>query len=331
MRTKILILIFFWTSYNAKCQSDTTCNNSWQEYFVGCTPGIYFRSEPTQNSESLAFLTFGTKVLVCDDCIKFDNKVDNKDWTLREGNVCWKKARMNNTIGYLFSGYLIQAQIHTDKDLCFLIEDAICPTEINYNPKLYWYGIYPSNQTKTNQQEDPHNNKLKLVQVNFTTIGEKCNGAGVPTICISTNNEEKSIFLIGIDQKLNDSIIRQNNIYDQKYGSFIFPGQRVYTTGGYYIQGRGVVTGNNDKDNSPFNFYELALINENNPSISQIFSTDFFQKYKPSLVWDGDLNGDKLPDFLFNDYGHYFFLLSNKPERGELIHKYATLHLWNCN
>jgi len=319
------------TGYRAECQPDSIYNNSLQEYYVACTPGIYFRSEPTQNSESLAFLPFGTKVLVNDDCIKFDNKVDNKDWTLKDRDVCWKKARINNANGYVFSGYLIHAPIDTDKDLCLLLEDAICPTEINYNPKLYWYGIYPSNQTKTNEYVDPHNNKLKLVKVNFTTIGESCDGAGVPTICISTDRDEKSLFLLGVNHKLKDSIIRQNNINDQKNGRFIFPGQKVYTTGGYYLQGRGVVTGYNDKDNSPFNYYEIALINENNPSISQVFSTDFFQKCKPSLVWDGDLNGDELPDFLFNDEGHYFFLLSNKPERGELIQKYATLDLWNCN
>jgi hypothetical protein len=329
----IISFIIILSSINTFGQSDTSvCTIDYLDFYVGHTPGIDFKSQPTQESESICFLPFGTKVKICSHCLITDSTVDNKHWSNFEGEKCWKAAKYNDILGYIFSGYLTEMTIITDQNLCLLKEGPICPENLSYNPDLYWYGIYSEHLPKKLSSAESRVSKLKSVKVNITTFKEDCYGAGTPTVCIYTDVEEESLFLFGISQKLSDTTLKVHRRYGEQFIGFIYPGQYISTVGGYILQGRGVVTHYSEKRDEPFDFYEVALINENHPSISQIISKDFFNDYKPSIVWDGDLNADNLPDFLFNDFGRYFLLLSsNKHEKNKLIEKFATFKLWNCN
>ena len=330
---EIYFLIIMLSSIITRGQSDINdCNSNYGDFYVGQTPGINFRSQPTKESESICFLPFGTKVEICSQCLNSDSTVDKKHWSNFEGEKCWKAAKYNNRVGYIFSGYLTEMSIITDQNLCLLKEGPICPENISYNPELYWYGIYSEHLPNKKSSVESRVSKLKSVKVNITTFKEGCYGAGPPTVCIYTDVEEESLFLIGINQKLSDTTLKAHRRYGEQFIGFIYPGQYISTVGGYILQGRGVVTHFSEKRDDTFDFYEIALINENHPSISQIISKDFFNDYQPSLVWDGDLNADNLPDFLFNDFGRYFFLLSsNNHEKNKLVEKFATFNLRNCN
>lgn len=329
----IILFIIILSGIITKGQSDANdCPSNSDDFYVAQTPGIYFRSQPTKESESICFLPFGTKVKVCFECIQIDTTVDNKHWSKYGDVECWQAAKYNNRMGYIFSGYLTQMPIVTDQNLCILKEGPVCPEKVSYNPDLYWYGVYSEASPEKHSSSGTRVSKLRSVKVNITTFKEDCYGAGPPTVCIYTDVEEESLFLIGVNQKLSDTILKANRSYGEQLTGFIYPGQTISTVGGYFLQGRGVVTHYHGRGEDNFDFYEVALLNRNQSSVSQIISRDFFNNVRPSLLWDGDLNADHMPDFLFHDYGRYIFLLSSgKPEDNDLIEKSATFNVCNCN
>ncbi len=97
--------------------------------------GLKIRSEPNTKSQSLVSVPYWAKVNVC----WVDQGKDTID------NICgnWRMVEYQNYRGYMFDGYLVSVDstYENNNDFRIFLEGRHCAYP-NYDPDLFWYGIY---------------------------------------------------------------------------------------------------------------------------------------------------------------------------------------------
>ena len=270
---------------------------------------LNLRSEPNVNSKILTTVNKGEKVKIIDgDCPK--GKLEKIDGMYN----CWAKVEVNGFKGFMFMGYLDQSntllieQKNSEKDFVLYQERFYEGLKI---PKgLNWYGVYSKSDGEY----------LEEVEIKYEYIEYGDPKGSIKLLTNFTNRESK--FIIGSKRQLKIGLIGMKLPYD--FSIFIFPSQKYwlptftkedgfdYT---YFLTANTISEqfGGNDDYQISMSSKKGGLIQ----SINKEFNYNSKTKHeitRPELVWFGDLDNDKIPDWMVKichkECGYELFLSS---------------------
>lgn len=303
--------------------------------------GADIKAEPDISSKSLVSLPFWSEVLTI--YIKGNHVFHD---TINNVPGSWKRASYLNTVGYLFDGFGVEVDtnVNRDKKIRIMLEGGQCAFP-NYDPSLYWYGIYRTGKTDS----------LIRVEIN---IGKRLTIEN-ERFYLTTNRSEKQIarFLIGSSVPMTDEVANYFVQIDESY-PYLYPGQLknilyqdgsknsygindfdLYATGavnklelfyplienyGLKLSNKRVIYTNKDA--------EKPLLNQD---ISDSFG-GFWSDVFPRIYWYGDLDNDLKPDIIFLTWDgtsatKYTLFLSSYADEGEFVKKVDRWISNNCN
>ncbi len=202
------------------------------------------------------------------------------------------------------------------------------------DPGLLWYGIYP---------EDPEsgNGHYRIKQVEMKVIKSKyAVGKGLE-FDITTDSEERSIFLFGVNKPLD---LEKISVEDQSQrfrysGRKVYPGQEIEL-----VKGKKPVklsaTGNVQSSGPcpDLQDYKLSLSGEKYfLPVEQNLTREIVyagQCGMPEIYWYGDLTGDGIPEMIFvsvyEERNHFSLFVSDPTKDNFLIKKQAEWIIDKC-
>lgn len=309
---------------------------------VTAPSGLSFRQAPNLKAKLISTVAYQEEVLTC----------SQTEGPLTVGDLKghWRPVMYQGKKGYMFDGYLqiespdvrpaankeapgqSKADLHPHfsgaSKTGFLIETYnYCGNVEAVNAGLLWYGVYPEKE-----EEGQGLFRVKpvdlVIKLSTSKLSEKME------FDISTESDERSLFLIGLNRSLK---YQQISIDDHSaklrmLGNRILPGQSTALGGGVNLAATGSVesTGEcpelkNYRLLANFKGMEQNLLNEiGEPGACGM----------PELYWYGDLSGDGLPEVIFVSVyknRNVFTLLKSNPEASEsMLKKVASFEIVNC-
>ncbi|MGB0177300.1 MAG: hypothetical protein ACPF9D_09040, partial [Owenweeksia sp.] len=278
----------------------------------------------------------------------------------------WRKVQYNGKQGYMFDGFMeitgmvkneetapaqdsskinssVSAKNQETKEepVSREISYSLLTETYNYcgdvkgiDPGLLWYGIYPRDENNGGTTY-----RIREVEVNVMLSKQKV-GKGLE-FDVLTDLEERSIFLIGVNQPLP---LRENNMDDNSdllrmNGRRIYPGQQWELTEGptnMKLSATGSVESTGpcpDLKN-----YKLILSGTKYflPVKQDITEelTENGQCGMPEIYWYGDLNGDQIPEMIFvsvyEDRNRFTLFISDPTVDNALLIKQAHWTIDKC-
>ena len=312
---------------NCGFAQDISCDYGEEHMRVISKTGLELKSGAKEESNSLLTVPYWTKVEVCTDIEKED--------TVRTTFGNWRKVNYSGFNGYMFDGFLTETNTsyETPKDIRIMYEGALCAA-LNFDPTLYWYGIYRTQTADSLIKVDIEFNKL-----NFERKEEMEGG----NILIRTNlsNEMTSMLLIGSNKPLPEKIVSHNVPIDPKT---LYPGQRktVFTWNTIHRSGNNldlnaIGTFKDSQFGPILENYQLRLTNMQDNYKTQDISDEFSFKGESgmvSLIWFGDIDNDNKVDLLFSasttSTNQLTLLLSSKAKNDSFVGKADEWTNYNC-
>ncbi len=307
---------------------DDSCEKMDQQQRVISKNGLYLRSEPNTESQSLCSVPYWAKISVC--------WVNQGDDTINNVYGNWRMVEYQNIRGYMFDGFLVftDSIYENTKDFRFFLEGDRCALP-NYDPYLYWYGIY-----KTEIGDS-------LIKVDITIRKPQIN-EGLDfdwAIIFETNlsNKRKSKLLIGSKVPLKEKLLNNKSLEES---NFLFPGQEFSLWGGKnetklfdYLDLTAIGNVSNNIYGPQFDSYGLQLVQKYNnykyQDISEFFNFIGNMPCLLNLFWFGDIDADQQVDLIFLSCGNamtkFTLLLSSISKNNQFVGKADEWIDGNCN
>lgn len=317
--------------------------------------GLNMRSEASLSSRVVITVPYDS---ILQTCRSTDGKL-----VVDKITGYWRKASYNGKVGYMFDGFLELAQ--TEVSLAeSAVEDTAKPREpqeqkvskpltgetkkknkpakpreiqfvteaYNYcgdvsklDPGLLWYGIYPADEK---QREEFY--QIKPVELNVVLSKAKI-GEGME-FDIETEREERSIFLIGMNQPLDYKNLKiEDQSQRMRYtGRRVFPGQQMELGSGLRLSATGSVVKSGDCPE--IKNYQLQLEGSGyTQNLSKLIAE---AECMPELYWYGDFTGDGIPEVILvsvsKEKNHFTLLSSENTESDQLLRPRAEWIIDNC-
>ena len=236
----------------------------------------------------------------------------------------WVKVQYKNKTGYVFSPYVVGAyNLYQDNDV---FDTAL--------PQLNWYGVY---------MRDSFADELRKIEVRLEEEYNDFYGDNVKLL--KTNQNEPSKFILATAAPLRTGLVSNLGIFDPgtlymsgelSPGAMlpIQPGQEMNDTlsvGTFYLAATGCAQFE-DSDFVQIKDYRLYAMEfqPNGPSPRQDITgwvqPEIGLNPSVSLVWFGDLDGDRKPDAVIQDAPYesgvrISLFLSSKARAGAFLHK----------
>jgi hypothetical protein len=342
-------LIFFLLSLSAWAQS-SNCNYNMQ-CKISAPSGMRMRAAPNLKARVVTYVPFDSNLVACTDIF------GKMTYEKIEGS--WRKVKYKKHEGFMFDGFLsitgIQstqkldsatsdsvsteksqitktpdvspAAIHTNTQSSFF---ALMTETYNYcgdvsklDPGLLWYGIYPKDENQANAEFY----RIKQVEVDVMLSKQKV-GKKLE-FDITTADEERSIFLLGLNRPLlyRDIFMKDTGQKLRLAGRKVYPGQQMMLAEGankMMLSATGSV-----EEGGPcpvLKNYTLTLSGKK-------FSKEIKQNIglllsgngscgMPELYWHGDLTGDGIDEIIFvsvYDDRNVFSLFVSAPNRDDIL------------
>lgn len=219
-------------------------------------------------------------------------------------------------------------------NLQFAVESYnFCGPIESLDPSLYWYGVF------LQDENDPSGlHRIKPVDLKLILSKEKV-GSGLE-FDILTDNEERSLFLLGSDKVIPHQEIE---LYDpseaiRMRGSKLFPGQELSIDDENKVKlsatGQVIKAG----DCPELKDYKITIRYQSENQIIEQDLADLLTNYGdcqiPRLYWYGDISGDGFTDLIyvsvFEDKNVFTLLQSIAEPKDALFSKKAVFTLSNC-
>jgi hypothetical protein len=296
-----------------------------QPFLAGLKNHLEIRELPSENSRIIGRLEYNEIIIA-----KTKDVHDDSAYGM-SGE--WVEVQYQNKKGFIFDAFLVPVQKSNDVNGDFrILFEGKRKSWLNYDPGLIYYGMY---------SEGNNQRSLRKVELNL-----KCRSYG--TCDVSTNFNKKSIILIGSKMPLREGILK--DYFFPKQGLFLHPGQyKTFFSGGsnpFCIQ--AIAEEKNSQNNNDVAYNLKLMMNARFPVIDKD-SSEYLMEHvlgatsldvetataysTPALVWAGFLDGDKLPDFIFNtkigiescSKGSLYSLALSTPAKGKMLVKVAGI------
>ncbi|PKP48270.1 MAG: hypothetical protein CVT94_08885 [Bacteroidetes bacterium HGW-Bacteroidetes-11] len=290
--------------------------------------GLELKSGAEEDSITLITVPYWAKVDVCLDIEKAD--------TVNSTFGDWRKVNYNGLNGYMFDGFLTETytSYETPKDIRIMVEGYLC-APLNFDPTLFWYGIYRTKTADSLIRVDIEFNKL-----NFERMEEM--EGGIILIRTNLSDKMKSMLLIGSNKPLSEKIVSYNNNPIDPHT--LYPGQRktVYTWNSIQRYGNAlnlnaIGTFKDSQHGVVLENYQLRLTNIQDNHKTQDISDNFSFKGESGmvrLIWFGDIDDDNKVDLLFSasstSENQLTLLLSSKAMNDNFVGKADDWTNYNC-
>lgn len=342
----LLALLTFTTQAQLDCSRQFDCR-------IIAKSGMRLRATPSLKAKVVTSVPYDSMLVACQETFG--------EMTYEEMTGYWRKVEFHGKVGYMFDGFLEilavkEPTFNTEPDTATAKdveeEESLAKTTkatkynlmtetYNYcgdvskiDAGLIWYAFFPPNPSMGQNYI-----AVKEVEVNVMLSKTKV-GKGME-FDIETNHENRSIFLIGLNRKLeSEGMHLKDNSERLKYnGSKVFPGQEL-------------VLGQNEKpiklsatgsveSSGPcpeLSDYKLVLKGEKYfLPIEQNITEELVyngQCGMPEIYWYGDFTGDGVPEIIFvsvyNEKNHFTLFISDPRQDNALVRKEAEWVIDKC-
>ncbi len=207
-----------------------------------------------------------------------------------------------------------------------------CGDVQSIDPGLLWYGVFPDN-------EDKPTGLLSVEPVVLTVQLSKRRLSDNLEFDIITENEARSLFLLGVNRSLNLADLALPDVSNELRirGRRIFPGQTVRLGGssGLTLSATGAVVSGGDCPE--INNYKLQASANKNGEKQEQNLLELLEGAgdcgMPELYWYGDLSGDGRPDLILvsvYETKNVFTLLTSR-STNNLLTREAVFTVETCN
>lgn len=327
---------------------------------LNCEPQLPMRviAESGLNMRSKASLSSSVVVTVpYDSILQTCRKTDGK-LVVDKITGYWRKAIYKGNVGYMFDGFLELAQTRVQKadsaealtekieqsqekpekpepvpakpakplEMQFVTEAYnYCGDVSKLDPGLLWYGVYPADEKK---REEFY--QIQPVELNVVLSKAKI-GDGME-FDIETEREERSIFLVGMNQLLDYKNLKiEDQSQRMRYtGRKVFPGQQMELGSDLRLSATGSVVKSGDCPE--IKNYKLQLQGADfTQDLSKVIAE---AECMPELYWYGDFSGDGIPEVILvsvsKEKNHFTLLSSENAESDQLLRPRAEWIIDNC-
>lgn len=203
------------------------------------------------------------------------------------------------------------------------------------DPGMVWYGIFP-------KDDDSEFYRIKNIELEVLLSKQKI-GKGLE-FDIQTNQEERSVFLLGfntVQNKLKEAQITDNSELLRFNSRKVFPGQQwqieEYGQPEITLSATGSVSTTGPCPE--LTNYRLLLRGEKySLPVEQDITNELIENGQcgmPEIYWYGDLNGDKIPEIIFvsvyEDRNQFTLFVSDPSLDNVLLRKETEWVITNCN
>lgn len=348
-----LALSFTGIAQNSACNFNMDCK-------ISAPSGMRMRAAPNLKAAVVTYVPFDSSLVACTEIF------GKMTYEQIEGN--WRKVDYNGKQGFMFDGFMEILAINippspfdttnTDSTKSTLTSTLVTVQKIapntnatefslmtetyNYcgdvsklDPGLLWYGFYPKEENNPNAQ----NYRVKQVEVDVSLSKQKV-GDGVE-FDVTTEDTERSIFLIGLNRQLQytDLQIKDQSDRLRMSGRKVFPGQQVVLLEG---KNRMTLSATGSVESTgpcpTLKEYKLTLSGQK-----------YFLEVKqdmikalggsgacgmPEIYWFGDFTGDDVPEIIFvsvyEEKNHFTLFISNPNKDDILLEKSAEWTIDKC-
>jgi hypothetical protein len=360
----IALITFSEAMAQLKCNEEFTCR-------VTAPSGMRMRKAPSLKAGVAGSVPYDSLVKACRETFGTMTYEDQQGY--------WRKVMYKDAIGYMFDGFLeITATTgQTDARYEKLSElgdssqsageiSSITPAQTKYpegekpgiasttfstvfdflteaynycgdvqklDPTLLWYGFYP--------KSEKGGTNIRIKQVELDIVMSKIKVGQKMEFDIETDQEERSIFLLGLNRPLEIAQISITDHADKlRYaGRKVFPGQELELNSpplAMKLGATGAVTSSGDcpelKD------YKLTLSGEKyGQTVSQDITASLLFKGQcgmPEVYWYGDFTGDGVPEIIFvsvyDEKNHFTLFISDPKNDKGLVKKQSEWIIDKC-
>jgi len=199
--------------------------------------------------------------------------------------------------------------------------------ELAIDSSLAWYGVFARDSGTVVEQIG-----LVVTRCVDVIVDEATDTTGY---CVATGSGETPLFLIGSRAPLAERLVRPLHATTQNW---LTPGN-VINIGDFTLAALGEIT--DEGDRMPYDLltvnYRVRLYNDDDSSRSQtlVEIERLGADATPSVIWAGDLDGDRRTDLLLDITNHYnvrhlALFLSREAAPGELVKRVAELRTTGC-
>ncbi len=344
------------------CAEEFTCR-------VTAPSGMRMRKTPSLKAGVAGSVPYDSLVTACRETFG--------SMTYEEQQGFWRKVMYKGAVGYMFDGFLEITAVSKQSDVKYEklseLDDTLggsanittpaIPTyaegekpgiasttystvfdflteAYNYcgdvqklDPTLLWYGFYP--------KEEKGGFNIRIKQVELDVVMSKIKVGKKMEFDIETNEEERSIFLLGLNRPLQ---IEEINIPDHadklRYaGRKVFPGQELALSEGTQAMKLGATGAVTSSGPCPeLKDYKLILTGEKyGKKLTQNITSELLftgQCGMPEVYWYGDFTGDGVPEIIFvsvyEEKNHFTLFISNPKDEKALLKKQSEWIIDKC-
>ncbi|PSR13396.1 MAG: hypothetical protein DA408_14110 [Bacteroidetes bacterium] len=290
-------------------------------YTVIAPSGMSLREGPGQTFDRIGGVPFNTQVKVLSANIDYQ-----KTETIDGRTAYWYPVQYGQQKGYLFSAYLKPgalfkpSQGKVDRDIRIVVPDVRFES-LNFDDQLNWYALISS------EEGNAGNFLLKKVSPKVDYAPE--DGRGMVRIDCGLS-EQWATLLIGTKKPIANPLEVVQQTYLQYFSNYFKWGRPVYPyeqvelftspqgNDRYALQAQEICLAASGEEATDrqyqlgivrnaypegyFNGFEQDLSAELaitwEPGQKPELATNFY--HHPILLWQGDINGDQMPDLLFH-------------------------------
>lgn len=327
---------------------------SQETFVVISTNGLKLRETPDRNGRVLAVAPFGAKVQVLTrqtgehDYVIYDpparRDTIGKLFPVRYNSGAglhigyWWKVRYGGKSGYMFNGFLADSSMLQNSDRKELNNNfrlrntdgnAGATNNPEFGPNWHWYGLFL-------QQDSLF--ALKKVEPQYAVVYFTDSVGGYnfydKAIVIQTAPPEKPLFIVGTrtawkERSGFEGCWQENNPLEQ----FILATGEIDPV---FMKKHHIEVIREKKVRQGYRPEEWLAwyITDKNGRKQRVAPLKTYQDYEepPStLLWEGDLDGDGKPDFIFTangELGYFVLYLSSQAGKGEVAKPVAVLWTW---
>lgn len=358
----LVIFVSFPSFGQLDCDEEFHCR-------VTAPSGMRLRGEPNTKAKVVGKVPYDSLVAAC---TKTFGSMTYEDLT---GH--WRKVNYKGKVGYMFDGFLevrskpgqkgdqylklntlndsvkgIPARIEDPKVSLPVVKKPslasstystkfdILTEAYNYcgdvqklDPTLLWYGFY--------QKDDESGPNIRILPIELEVVMSKTKVGKKMEFDIETDNEEHSIFLLGLNRPLETSelSIKDNSEKLRYAGRKVFPGQEFLLSDGLpqiKLSATGSVTSSGPCPE--LKEYKLLLKgNKYDKELSQDITAELLftgQCGMPEIYWYGDFTGDGVPEIIFvsvyEEKNHFTLFLSDPRDEKVLLTKQSEWIIDKC-
>ena len=287
--------------------------------------GLSLREGPGLEYDRLAAIPFNTQVTVLEHQIN-----DKQRDTIGDISGYWAPVRYQKQEGYLFSPYLKRGYLFKSSEDGMnsdfrIVIPGMRISALNYDPDLHWYALIAKAGEESGdfllQKVNP---KVDFAPMTTDEHYNWENEEGLVSMDLEATEDYVMLF-IGTHQPIAEvEKLVQKTYYNQTagypdWGQPVYPYQQLPILegkdGGSYVLSGHVAPSQKDHHTDDENYYSLGinyyphpggyqeLPNQMLTSELRISSSEgqwpssFY--HHPRIFWQGDLNGDQMPDLIF--------------------------------